>query len=74
MDRVTVAADWEQEVRALIDDFGLDEAEARFILALARGEIDGDVRFLPPLTADERRRFGLGRGPHDDPSDDERPK
>ena len=67
MDRLTVGADREQGMQELIDDFGLDEAEARFVVALARGEIDGDVRFVPPLTPEERRRIGLDRGPYNDP-------
>ena len=37
--------DMEPEValRRLIDVWGLDEADARFYLAIARGEIDGDA-------------------------------
>lgn len=33
----------EEALRRLIDVWGLDEADARFHLALARGEIDGDA-------------------------------
>jgi hypothetical protein len=33
----------EEGVRHLMEYWGLDEADARFYLAIARGEIDGDV-------------------------------
>ena len=33
----------EEAVRHLMEYWGLDEADARFYLAIARGEIEGDV-------------------------------
>jgi hypothetical protein len=33
----------EEGVRHLMEYWGLDEADARFYLAIARGEIDGDI-------------------------------
>jgi hypothetical protein len=32
----------EDEVKATVRDLGVTEAEARFIVAIERGEIDGD--------------------------------
>jgi hypothetical protein len=36
----------EEAVRRLMDVWGLDEADARFHLALARGETDGDTHAI----------------------------
>lgn len=51
----------EAEIRAAMEEFGVDESEAAFIVAIGHGEIDGDVVSDPPLSQDERDRLGLGR-------------
>lgn len=42
----------EEALRRLMDVWGLDEADARFHLALARGEIKGDVIAVREENAD----------------------
>ena len=37
----------EDHVAALMAETGVDESEARFMLALGRGELEGDVVGLP---------------------------
>lgn len=37
----------EQQIAAIMAATGMDEARARFILAIERGEIEGDVVDLP---------------------------
>jgi hypothetical protein len=73
-----IATDREVNVQTVMERMGLDEIEAAFVVALARGECargesargesTGDVESLPPMTLEERRRIGLGivaGGPHD---------
>ena len=55
--------DRDAEIRAAMAAFGVDESEAAFIVAVGRGEVDGDVLSDPPLSPDERDRLGLGRRP-----------
>lgn len=52
-------SDRKAEVRSVKAALGLDELEAEFVVALDRGEFDGDIVFTEPMTAEERRRFGL---------------
>ena len=59
MARLTPTTKRDVDIEAVMKEFGVDEIEAAFIAALERGEIDGDIVFTKPLTAEERRRFGL---------------
>jgi len=38
----------EEEIKEVMNRNGVDEDDARFIIALGRGEIDGDVFELQP--------------------------
>jgi hypothetical protein len=38
----------EEEIRETIRDLGVSETEARFIVAIERGEIDGDEVIVQP--------------------------
>ena len=73
MDRHAGASDREDDVQDLIEDYGLDAATARLVVALARGEIDGDVDVAATATPEERRRSGGEFDPFDDPDDDRFP-
>lgn len=53
--------DRDAEIRAAMAEFGVDESEAAFIVAMGHGEIDGDVLSDPPLLPEERERLGLDR-------------
>ena len=47
----------ERRVRTLVNDFGFDEIEARFAVALADGETTGSPRVITlPLPEEEARR------------------
>ena len=70
MDRPAGETDREEDVRDLVEDYGLDATTARFVVALAHGEVDGDAAFAQPLTPEERSRSGVDRGPFADPDDD----
>lgn len=52
----------DENVRILIEQFEITEVRARFIIALERGQTEGDVEAVDgPLTEEKRQRFGLGR-------------
>lgn len=53
--------DRDEEIRATMAELGVTESEAAFIVAMARGEIDGDIVADPPLTPEERERMGIDR-------------
>ena len=59
MARVMPATDRATDVRTVMEELGVDEAQAEFIVALTYGEIDGDIEFSRPITPEERRRLGL---------------
>jgi hypothetical protein len=59
MARVMPTTDRAADVRMVMERLGVDEVQAEFIVALAYGEVDGDVEFSRPVTAEERRRMGL---------------
>ena len=42
-----------------MERMGLDEIEAAFAVALAHGEIPGDVVSVRPMTREQRQRIGL---------------
>jgi hypothetical protein len=50
-----------EEAVKLLRSHGLDEADARFEVALARGEVDGD---LIPVGEEEAKRIVAHRGRH----------
>jgi hypothetical protein len=50
-----------EEAVKLLRSHGLDEADARFEVALARGEVDGD---LIPVREDEAKRMAPRRDRH----------
>ena len=47
------------EILQVMGETGLDEIEAAFVVALARGETAGCIEFTGPVTPEERRRMGL---------------
>jgi hypothetical protein len=52
----------EENVRLMIEHLGVGETVARFIVAMERGETDGDLVAVDgPLTPARKRRVGLGR-------------
>lgn len=59
MARVKPDTDRAAEIRRVMDDTGYDEVLAAFAVALERGETDGDVQSVGPMTPEERRRIGL---------------
>ena len=59
MARVMPITDRAVEVRTVMEQLGVDEVQAEFIVALAHGEVDGDIGFSRPVTPEERRRMGL---------------
>ena len=63
MDRMTDAMK-SARVRRLMDELGVDEEEAEFIVNLSDGEIRGDLE----LEGDERARLGLEPWPIPDPA------
>ena len=75
MARLTPKLDRVAKVRLVIERLGLDEIEASFAVALASGEIPGDVVSERPMTREERRRVGLDliAGEDDLPEYDEEP-
>ena len=40
-----------------MDELGSTRSQAEFIVALAYGEVDGDIEFAHPVTPEERRRW-----------------
>ena len=51
----------DDNARILVDQLGMSEERARFIIALERGRIDGDTEVIDgPLSAAERQRIGIG--------------
>jgi hypothetical protein len=68
MDRPDLNLDRDEQIRRLMDRFGLSEREAQSIVAQGLGEIGGDITSNGrPLTSDQRRRLGLGANAADDP-------
>lgn len=52
----------DENVRIMVDNFGASEAQARFIIAIERDEISGDVIAVDgPLSAAQKRKVGIGR-------------
>jgi hypothetical protein len=47
------------DIRMVMEKLGVDEVQAEFIVALAYGDVDGDIEFTRPITPEERRRMGL---------------
>jgi hypothetical protein len=61
----------EEAVQEVLRTTSVERAEAESIVALERGEIDGDVVFTRPPTPEERRRMGLDPLDDDELEDDE---
>src|SRR5687767_8350632 len=57
MARVMPTTDRAVDVRMVMERLGVDEVQAGFIVALARGEVAGDIEFARPVTSEERRRM-----------------
>jgi hypothetical protein len=77
MARVTQDLALPAEVLSIMEEMGVDEIEARFILALLRDETFGDVQSIGPMTPEERRRIGLdivAGGPFDPDLRDDQPE
>ena len=53
------ATEREARIQRLLDRTSLTREEAEETIAIALGEIEGDVVPTRPLTAEERHRFGL---------------
>jgi hypothetical protein len=49
----------EENVRILVELFGIDETRAQYVIAMERGDTDGDLDPTRPLTTADRRRLGL---------------
>src|SRR5688500_4248440 len=47
------------DVQTVMEEMGLDEIEAAFVIALARGEIHGDVEPTGPMTPEDWRLMGV---------------
>jgi hypothetical protein len=53
------AIEREARIQRLLDRTSLTREEAEETVAIALGEIEGDIVPTRPLTAEERHRFGL---------------
>lgn len=77
MARVMPTIDRAVDVRTVMDKLGVDEVQAEFIVALANGDVDGDIEFTRPVTPEERQQLGLdiviGEESELDRDDDEDP-
>jgi hypothetical protein len=64
----------DENVRILVEQFGLTEERARLVVAIEKGESDGDlVAADGPMTVKDRRRVGLGRSIFEPIDDDPTP-
>lgn len=51
----------EENARIMVEQLGMSEQRARFVVALERGEIEGDAEVIDgPLTTEDKRRLGIG--------------
>lgn len=52
----------EENIRILVEQFNMSEERGAFIVAMERGETRGDLQVTDGLlSAEQRRRLGLGR-------------
>lgn len=61
MDPLTTVRGRAEQVRQMVEEYGLAEEEAEFFMDLAEGKTQGDIESDPPLTDEERAQLGLGR-------------
>lgn len=72
MSRSDTAQEREAQIRAAMAEFGVTRQHATFMVAVGRGERDGDI-VAPALTTEERRQRGLDLAPHDEATPRRRP-
>ena len=61
MDHLNLDESFKQEARQAMLDYGIGLEEALLVVAIRRGQVygAGDIVFLQPLSAEERRALGL---------------
>lgn len=65
MSQVDIAQEREAQIRAAMAEFGVTRQHATFMVAVGRGERDGDI-VAPSLTPEERRQRGFDLTPPDE--------
>jgi hypothetical protein len=67
MDDLTVDREFEDEVRRVMDEQGIEREDAIYQVALERGQVygDGDLVCMRRLTSEELRAIGLNHDPEE---------
>ena len=55
MARLSINTERAADIARVVREAGVDEVQAAFFVALARGEVDGDVVPDRPVSSEERR-------------------